>query len=112
MAKKRDYKLNPPENLSQLNKESMLHYVDSLDNIKELEWFIGVLDKNREKKTYKFDTRNGAHKKGDELDGYNLPPIRRAFASRYFPDLIKEKVKAPKKTFDEQVEELRKKLKK
>ena len=112
MAKKRNYALNPPANLTELNKESMLDYVIGKNSDEELSWFINLLDSNREKKEYKFDTKNGKHKKGDELEGYNLPPIRKAFANRYFPKLLEKKEKKIPDTFEKRLEELRKKLKK
>jgi len=112
MAKKRNYALNPPANLTELNKDSMLDYVIGLNDEKELAWFIDLLDNNKEMKEYKFDTKDGKHKKGDPLEGYNLPPIRKAFARRYFPSLLEKKTKKQIDNFEKRVEEIRKQLKK
>ena len=111
MAKKRNYALTPPANLTELNKESMLAYVEGLGNDDELIWFIELLDSNEEIKHFNFDTKDGKHKKGDEIKGYNLPKIRKAFAKRYFPRLL-EKPPKPADSFGKRLEELRKKVKK
>lgn len=112
MAKKRNYALTPPANLTELNKESMLDYVVGLEDEKEVAWFIELLDSNEEIKHFNFDTKDGRHKKGDEIKGYNLPKIRKAFAKRYFPALLDKKEKKPVDSFGKRLEELRKKVNK
>lgn len=112
MAKKRNYALNPPANLTELNKDSMLDYVIGLNDEKELAWFIDLLDNHKEMKEYKFDTKDGKHKKGDPLEGYNLPPIRKAFARHYFPSLFEKKTTKPQNSFEARLEEARKKINK
>ena len=110
MALKRDYRLNPPTKLTELNKDSMLDYVIGLADDKEAAWYIDLLDANIVKKTYNFDTNGGKHKKGEEYEGYDIHKIRREFAKRYFPDIVEKKSKKPTTTHDTKLEELRKKL--
>lgn len=111
MAKKRNYKLNPPKSLTELNKESMLAYVADLGD-EDIIWFIDVLDSNKEEKQYQFTSKNGSFKKGDTYEGYNISAVRKAFAGRYFPDLLKTKATKSKDSFTKQLEELRKKVNK
>ena len=110
MAKKRNYALTPPANLTELNKESMLAYVEGLGKDEDLLWFIELLDSNKEIKHFNFDTKDGKHKKGDEINGYNLTVIRKAFAKRYFPNLLENKQKKAPEPFETRLEEIRKRL--
>lgn len=112
MAKKRNYALNPPANLTELNKESMFDYVEGLENDDELAWWVDLLDSNEEIKQFNFDTKDGKHKKGDEIKGYNLPVIRKAFAKRYFPKLLEKKAKEPNDSFKTRLQKARDKVKK
>lgn len=111
MAKKRNYATNPPANLTELNKESMLEYVAGLDSDEDLVWFIDLLDNNTVTKTLNFDTKDGKRKKGDEVKGYDLPVIRKEFAKKYFPALLEKKAKTIT-SFDKKLEALRKKVNK
>ncbi|MBR2507900.1 MAG: hypothetical protein IKB70_13700 [Bacilli bacterium] len=112
MALKRNYAETPPQKLTELNKESMVDYVESLGKDDELLWVIDLFDNNKETKVYNFDTNGGAHKKGEEYEGYNMKVIRQEFAKRYFPTLLEKKKKKPTASFDKRLDELRKKLKK
>lgn len=108
MAIKRDYKAKPPENLTELNKDSMLAYVKSLGNKEDIKFFVELLDANRTPKTLYLETPN--HSKGDEITGYNMTAIRKAFAKRYFPKLLEKKKYVKKGSFEDELEKLRKEL--
>lgn len=112
MALKRDYAKTPPQKLTELNKDSMLDYVVGLGNEDDLAWIVNLFDSNKEKKVYNFDTNGGAHKKGEEYEGYNMKVIRTEFAKRYFSYLLEKKKKKPTGGFDKRLEELRKQIKK
>ena len=109
---KRDYAKTPPKNLTELNKESMLDFVEGKNDEEELIWFLDLLDSNRQAKEFRFDTKDGKHKKGDALNGYNMEVIRRKFAERYFDEILEKKSKKKPTGFEERVEELRRKLQK
>ena len=110
MAQKRDYAKNPPQKLTELNKDSMLDYVVA-NKEDDIAWIVDLFDNNIEKKTYNFDTNGGAHKKGEEYDGYNMKVIREQFAKRYFSSLLEKKKKKQTGGFDKRLEELRKQIK-
>ena len=112
MAKKRNYALNPPASLTELNKDSMLAYVEGLGKDEELVWFIELLDNNQETKQYQFTSKSGSFKAGDTYTGYNMPVIRKEFAKRYFPNLLEKKAQKPADSFSKRLEELRKKVNK
>lgn len=104
MPKKWNYHLNPPQKKSDLNKESMLDYVAKYKP-EDLEWFLDVLENNREKK------ENNLTKK--EIDGFNNPAIRKAFGKRYFPALYEsKKKKTDKESFEERMRKLRESINK
>lgn len=105
MAKKRDYTLNPPQTLNELNKESMLSFVKQLGK-EDSKWFAQLCIDNRIEKKYTFDSKNGTFKKGDTYKGYDLPVIRKAFAKKYFPVLVAPKPSKAKKSFDDELEDL------
>lgn len=112
MAKKRDYKLNPPKTLADLNTESMLDFVEN-NYPEDLAWIVEVFDSNKETKEYKFNSKSGSFKKGDTFEGFDTPAIRKAFAKKYFPFLL-EKKKATKKsapTINDRLDKIRKGLK-
>ena len=111
MALKRDYAKNPPQKLTELNKDSMLDYVVS-NKEEDIAWIVDLFDNNREKKVYNFDTNGGNHKKGEEYNGYDMKVIRTEFAKRYFSHLLEKKKKKPTGGFDKRLEELRKQIKK
>ena len=106
MAKKRNYKTNPPEKLTELNKDSMLDYVVSLGD-DDVALFIDLLDNNTEEKKNSLPTIQG-----DTVKGYNIPVIRKEFAKRYFPQLLVKKTQKPKDSFEERVKQLRNKVNK
>ena len=112
MAKKRDYTKEPPKDLTELNKESMLLYVENLGKEEDLIWFIDLMDANAVEKEFNFDTKDGKHKKGDKLKGYDMPVVRKAFAKKYFPKLVEPKPKKPTTSFEKKLEELRQKVNK
>lgn len=112
MAMKRDYAKNPPEKLTELNKDSMLDYVIA-NKEEDIAWIVDLFDNNKEKKVYNFDTNGGAHKKGEEYEGYNMKVIRKEFAERYFPKLLEDKKKKKQAGgFDKRLAELRKQINK
>lgn len=112
MALKRDYAKNPPQKLTELNKDSMLDYVVGLGKDEDIAWIVDLFDSNKEKKVYNFDTNGGTHKKGEEYEGYNMKVIREEFAKRYFSHLLEKKKKKQTGGFDKRLAELRKQIKK
>ncbi len=109
MAIKRDYKANPPKKLTELNKDSMLAYVQGLNDKEEIKFIVKLFDDNQKAKTYQFDTKT--HKKGDELSGYDMPKIRKAFAKRYFPDMLKKKEYKKTDDFKSTLDKMREEIK-
>lgn len=105
MAIKRDYTINPPKTLNELNKESMLAYVKQLGK-EDAVWFAHLCKDNTVEKKYTFDSKSGTFKKGDTYTGYNIPVIRKAFAKKYFPSLIAPKASKSKPSFDDEIAEL------
>lgn len=104
MAKKRNYALNAPQKLNELNKESMLAFMKDKTDA-EKEWFKKLFASNKETKTYNFDTKT--HKKGDAYTGYNMTVIRREFANKYFPKLTEKKKPTSKQpSFEDALNEL------
>lgn len=114
MATIKNYELNPPKKLSDLNKDSMLEYVIAQNDDEALDWFIKLVDSNKIKKVRTMDSKNGSFKKGDVYEDVDLPPVRRAFARRYFPALVEKKNKPTTKepSFTDKLEEARKRLNK
>lgn len=104
MAKKWNYHLNPPKKKSDLNKDSMLDYVAKYKP-EDLEWFLDILENNREVK------ENNLTK--TEVNGFNIPAIRKAFGKKYFPDLFESKKKKTEtESFEERIKKLRNSIKK
>lgn len=111
MAKKRDYSVNPPQNLSDLNKESMLDYIENY-HPEDIDWFIELLDNNPKERVSYMNAKNGGMKKGETISGYDWAVIREAFMKRYFNDVLEaKKAKKNKKpdSFTDRINKLRKK---
>ena len=99
MATLKDLKLNPPETKADLTKGNMLKYIKAYGTDEEKKWFVELMEENRQKKINNID--------GSEVNGYDLPKVRKAFAEKFFPDLVKkQKVKSKKPTFEEELEAL------
>lgn len=83
MSKK--VRLNPltdePRLLTDLTRDYMLGYVKSLADEKEIKWFASVCKENIKEKTNQLNK--------EKVKTIDLPVVRRAFADRYFPNLIK-----------------------
>ena len=103
MAQKRDYKKNPPDKLTELNKESMLDFMTDKD-ASEKAWFKKLFADNKKEKKYNFDTKT--HKKGEEYNGYDMTTIRREFAKKYFPKLLEKKKSSSKPSFEDMLASL------
>ena len=92
MARKIDYKLNPPKHLSDLNLPSMVAYVKENATDKERKTFKEFCQEHHDiVKEYRFDTPNGTHKKGEQYTTYDLPKIRREFARMFFSYITEKK---------------------
>lgn len=105
MAKLRNFKINPPESLTELSKDSMLAYVKELGKDDAI-WFAKLCRDNKVEKTYQFTSKNGSFKAGDKYEGYDMPVIRKAFAAKYFPQLLEKKKSKTKPSFDKELEEI------
>lgn len=104
-----DLSLNPPTNKKTLTAENMLFFIEKYGTDEDVAWYIDLLDNNHKKKTNNLT--------GDVVDGYNYPPIREAFAKRFFPAISDaEKKKGKKTTVKEtqksRIENLRKRVNK
>lgn len=75
-------KLNPatdtPKNLIDITKSFMKEYV-KLQGEEAKQWFKSIVAQNAVEKTIK----------GVKRKDYNVPVVRRLFAEKYFPSLIK-----------------------
>lgn len=108
MAKKRDYSVNPPKNLQELNKESMLDYIEN-HHPEDIDWFIELLDNNKKEKVSYMNAKNGGMKKGDVIEGYDWSVIKNAFMKKYFQSVLDEKKARKNKpdSFNTRIENLR-----
>lgn len=114
MSAIKNYELNPPKKLSDLNKESMLQYIIAQNDTEALSWFLDLCETHKIKKVRTMDARNGSFKKGDIYITEDIAPIRKAFARKYFPNLVEKKTKTKKTTptWEDMLEEARKKVNK
>jgi len=97
MAKARDYSKVAPQKLSELNKESMLKFCISKGK-EDLSWFNDLCLNNRKEKI------NNITK--EQINGFDDNAIRKAFAKKYFPNLVdKKKTKKTIPTFEEQLKQ-------
>ena len=84
MAKKT---LNPltdtPMKITQLTKDFMLVYIKTNGSAKDKEWFKDLVKRNT------IDKVNNLN--GEKTKGVDIFAMRKEFAERFFPQLIKEK---------------------
>lgn len=110
MPKIYDLYLNKPTKKTELNKDSMMKYINEHATVEETEWFIELCANNRENKVNNLS--------GETINGYNIKAIREEFAKKFFPDisekgkLAKKKAnKSKKPTFEDNLEALKAKIK-
>ena len=89
MAKKVvDLKANPPKSIPNLTLQAMAHYVQNYCTKEDRIWYVNLC------KTNVIEKKNNAN---ETTEGFDISKIRKAFAAKFFPELLKEK-KAKTKT--------------
>ena len=100
MASK-NLKKEAPTKLSELTKQNMLDYMKD-KGYEERIWFVNLMEENGKEKQ-----NNLPGYEGDVIQGYDMPEIRKAFAKKYFPELIKKKEKKKVDTFKAELAKLK-----
>ena len=77
-----DLKKNPPKSIPNLSKDAMLYYIQNYGTEEDIDWYIELCVSNQIKKK---------NNKGETIEGLDISKIRKAFAQRFFADLLKEK---------------------
>lgn len=100
MAKVRDLKTTPPENLTHLTKEAMLSYIIDCGTEEDKNWYVDLCEKNLV--TKKNNLTN------EEITTPDVSILRKEFAKRFFPNLLEaNKPKAKAKSYMDRVRELK-----
>ena len=84
----KDLKLNPPTKKTELTKDNMLKFIKLHGSEADKKWFVELMTSHKVKKTNNLT--------GNEVEGYDLPKIREAFARKFFPT-ISSKAKSESK---------------
>lgn len=91
--------LNPltdtPASLTQLTEHFMLQYIRAKGSDEEKAWFKELCHANAVQRTNNLN--------GKTTKALSLPPVRRAFAEKYFPQLLRKK---QGKNFFEELDDL------
>lgn len=81
-------KLNPltdaPSKMNDLTKDFMLQYIKTKGTEADKKWYKGICAENKIERENTLPTTNGK-----KVSTYDFPVIRKAFAERFFPNLIK-----------------------
>lgn len=94
MASKKDLSLNTPTKLSELTKVNMLDFIEKKSQ-EEKKWFYELMKSSTLKKINNLT--------GKEMDAYDIPKVRRAFAGKYFPALVEKKQKKDSQSFEDRL---------
>ena len=88
MAKKYNLALNPPKKKTELTKDSMLAFMKDKP-AEDKKWFVELMNANKKKVMNNLTN--------EVVDAYDLPPIREAFAQKYFPEISSKHKREAKK---------------